>query len=155
MRHHLKIGCVLVHPDRNVLQCGSNQMHLEPKVMEVLCVLADAPNEVISRDSLLNLVWRDAYASDECLTRTVSMLRRAFRQLGCDGYIETVPKRGYLLTAAVATVATPEEGPLGPPSGWRAYLPWGNSRRTAAIFALSISLVAITSVLTVKLIGGF
>ena len=155
MRHQLKIGCVVVHADRNILQCGSIQVRLEPKVMEVLCVLAEAPNEVISRDSLLNLVWRDAYASDECLTRTISMLRRAFRFLGCDDYIQTVPKRGYLLTAVVERPAAPIEDQRRVLAGWRAYLPWDDRRRMLTVIALSISLVALTSALSLRLIGDF
>jgi DNA-binding winged helix-turn-helix (wHTH) protein/tetratricopeptide (TPR) repeat protein len=76
---------------------------LSPKAMQVLALLAARPGVVISRDDFLDQVWPDVTVSEEVLTQAVTELRR---KLGDDPraprYIETVPKAGYRLIAAVA-----------------------------------------------------
>jgi TolB-like protein len=66
--------------------------------MDVLVCLAEHPNELVSRDELLDTVWSGSTASDEQLTRAIGELRRALNDdRGDPKYIETVPKRGYRL----------------------------------------------------------
>lgn len=76
--------------------------HLEPKVMDVLVLLAEHANELVPREQLLDAVWAGHAAADQLLTRAISELRRALRDdRDAPRYIETVPKRGYRLTATV------------------------------------------------------
>jgi TolB-like protein/Flp pilus assembly protein TadD len=71
-------------------------------VMDVLCALAQQPGEMLSRDSLISLIWYFNPSADESLTRAISILRKVFRA-DSEGqpYIETVWKRGYRLLAPV------------------------------------------------------
>ena len=79
--------------------------HLEPKVMDVLTCLARHPNELVSREQLLDSVWNGQSASDELLTRAISGLRHALHDARSDPkYIETIPKRGYRLLGDIQTV---------------------------------------------------
>src|SRR5688572_3291261 len=70
--------------------------------MEVLMLLAEHADRVVSREELLHAVWPGVVVGDEALTQSVIKLRRA---LGDDSrspsYIETIPKRGYRLIAPV------------------------------------------------------
>ena len=76
---------------------------MEPKVMCLLQVLVNNAGAVVTRAELLDQVWREGYGSDESLSRAVSLLRKAFGEVrGGKHYIETVPKRGYRLTADVS-----------------------------------------------------
>jgi len=73
--------------------------------MEVLVCLAEHAGEAVAKEKLLQTVWPDTFVSDDVLKRSVSELRRVF---GDDAHeskvIETIPKRGYRLVAAVKPV---------------------------------------------------
>lgn len=92
-----RIGCIDVFSDRNELVAKGKTLRLEPKVMGVLCALADAGNEVVSREALLDQVWSDYNTADERLTRTISELRKLISEVDCKPYIQTIPKCGYRL----------------------------------------------------------
>lgn len=78
------------------------EVHLEPKVMQVLEYLARTPGQVVERDTLLNGIWEGRAFSDEPLSRCVFELRRALGDSAKDPrYIETIPKSGYRLIATV------------------------------------------------------
>lgn len=85
---------------------------LDPKVVDVLLVLARRPGQVVPREELLALAWPDGTASDEMLSRCIYELRRQLSLAGNDeqlkALIETVPKRGYRLNARIAV---PEPAP--------------------------------------------
>jgi DNA-binding winged helix-turn-helix (wHTH) protein len=78
--------------------------HLEPKVMQVLVHLASHPNEVLSKDRLLEAVWHNTFVGDDVLVRCISEIRYVF---GDDPkssrVIQTIPKGGYRLIATVTT----------------------------------------------------
>ena len=64
--------------------------------MSVLCMLAHAQGQVIARDDLLDAVWDTLEVTEQVLTRTISLLRKAFKQLAPDvPLIQTVSKSGY------------------------------------------------------------
>lgn len=75
---------------------------LEPRVSDVLRLLADHPGEVVSRAHLFDRVWKDRVVVDEALTRAISRIRVALGDAGSPRrYVETLPKRGYRLIASV------------------------------------------------------
>lgn len=75
---------------------------LEPKAFEALIFLLERRGRLVTKDELLDGVWKDAFVTPNALTRIVAQLRRA---LGEDAraarYIETVPTRGYRFIAEV------------------------------------------------------
>lgn len=92
----------LVEADLNRVSRGGEVRSVEPKVIEVLCRLAASAGELVTRETLLQEVWRGRVVVDQVLTRAVGELRTL---LGDDPQhpriIETVPRRGYRLLAAV------------------------------------------------------
>jgi TolB-like protein/DNA-binding winged helix-turn-helix (wHTH) protein len=104
-RSEFRIGALLVEPDQNCISDGADRHRLEPKVMEVLCALADRPGEVISRQELIDQVWGVEHGADESLTRAISLLRSVLNtDKDLHSVIETIPKRGYRLAAEIAEV---------------------------------------------------
>ena len=86
----------------SVIGPDGTEHHLEPKVMQVLACLAEQPNEVVSRQHLLNTVWGRRSGSDEQLTRAVGEIRRAFQDNPVNpAFVATIPKRGYRLIGSV------------------------------------------------------
>jgi DNA-binding winged helix-turn-helix (wHTH) protein len=107
-----RIGPWQVCPASNEILCGSARLHLEPKTMDVLVLLAERAGEVVPKEELLDRVWPETFVSDGTLFRVISELRRT---LGDDSraqrFVQTVPKRGYRLVAAVTFEAEmPEAG---------------------------------------------
>jgi DNA-binding winged helix-turn-helix (wHTH) protein len=96
------LGSWVVQPRLNRLAQGEVVVQLEPKLMDVLAFLAGRPGQVVSKDELIEGVWKLEFISEWVITRAVAKLRRA---LGDDAqhprYIETISKRGYRLIAPV------------------------------------------------------
>lgn len=108
----ITVGDWQVEPALNRIRRGAETVHLEPRAMDVLLLLAARPGEVISREDLLAAAWKGSVVGDDTLTQAVIKLRKA---LGDDSrapaYIETVAKRGYRLVAAVRAGETAGEAP--------------------------------------------
>lgn len=101
-------------PAAGTLTGTDHQQRLEPKVMDLLALLAAQSGRVVPRDDIMATLWPGLVVGDDSLARTVSKLRQA---LGDDAkaprYIETIAKRGYRLLAPVEFAAT--EAAAGPP----------------------------------------
>ncbi len=81
---------------------------MQPKVMEVLVFLARNAGRVVSRDEIVDTVWRGSVVTDEALTRCISELRSTFNDRKKEPkFIQTIPKRGYQLVAPTATLGEP------------------------------------------------
>ncbi len=92
----------LIQPSINRVALDGKEWRLEPKIMQVLCILAKRPNEVVSRDFLFDTVWKDTVVVDMVLTRAISELRTVFNDSPtAPRVIETIPKGGYRLIAPV------------------------------------------------------
>ena len=108
MRDDYRIGDWLIHPRINSMEKDGETVHLEPKVMRVLLVLASEPGEVVTRERLRTAVWPDVFVGDDVLIRAISELRRAFSDDPREpNVIQTVPKVGYRLITTVS-LAEPE-----------------------------------------------
>jgi len=98
------LGEWLVRPLANKLTNDDGDVHVEPKVMDVLLCLADSKHEVVTRGELIEKVWDRVVVNEEALTRTISELRTVLGDNPRDPtYIKTIPKRGYTLVANTVT----------------------------------------------------
>ena len=81
----------------------AGQRHLEPRLMKLLCYLAANQGEVLSRDELVAELWPHVIVNENSLTRAVSELRKHLTTASTQAgkLIQTVPKRGYLLSQPV------------------------------------------------------
>jgi DNA-binding winged helix-turn-helix (wHTH) protein len=104
-----RVGAWDVYPQANLLKCPEHSKTLEPKVMDVLVFLSQRQGEVVSRQQILDAVWRGAVVGDEVVSRVVSLLRT---ELGDDQknprYVKTISKRGYCLIADVILLPSNE-----------------------------------------------
>ena len=104
------LGALSVYPILGRIESGSAIEKIEPLIMDVLTFLVARDGKTVLRDEFLTNIWASYDASDESLTRAVSVLRRTFRKLDPQTtYIETIPKRGYRLARAVAHDQTSTE----------------------------------------------
>jgi len=113
------VGEWQVAPPLNLLARGEEQVRLEPRVMDVLVHLAERADAVVSKEELIEHVWKGRYTTDDVLSVAIYSLRKA---LGDDArrprYVETVSRRGYRLIAPVQTataIAAPAPVPTAVP----------------------------------------
>lgn len=100
------VGRFRVYPSEHLLLGDGEPVQLEPKVMALLVYLAQNAGRTLSRAQLFEAVWPGVIVSDDTLTQAVTKLRKVFRDDARNPrYIQTVPKRGYRLCAAVEFAA--------------------------------------------------
>src|SRR5512145_1309051 len=72
------------------------------KTLDVLVVLLQHRDRIVSKDELLNRVWANTAVQENNLVRQVSSLRRALGQRPDQhDYIVTIPGHGYRFVAGV------------------------------------------------------
>lgn len=97
-----------VEPGLNRLTDGSRTVAIDPRTMDLLVCLARRAGETVSKETLLEEVWKGAFVSDGVVSKTLSALRQA---LGDDAaaptFILTVPRRGYRFVAPIDALSVP------------------------------------------------
>lgn len=105
------VGDWHVHAGTNTIERLGRSIHLPPRIVDLLCFLAENAGEVVSRDRLVAAVWESENISDQAITQCVSELRKFLRddrsETDTPNYIQTVPKRGYRLVCPVSAEAAP------------------------------------------------
>lgn len=100
------IGDWRVDPALDEIRCGDRGVKLEPRMMRLLCCLAERPGEVVSVDTLLDRVWTGVVVGQSSVYQAVAHLRRVLGDTEAESrYIATVPRKGYRLVAAVRSEA--------------------------------------------------
>jgi DNA-binding winged helix-turn-helix (wHTH) protein len=92
-----RLGEVTVSPSRRILSGSQGTVELQPRVMQVLVVLAEHPGQVISRETLFERCWGDVYVGDDSLNRVIAVLRKVAAEAGATFEIETIARTGYRL----------------------------------------------------------
>lgn len=91
------------------LRVGGELRRVEPQVFDLLCLLAENPGRLLSRDELIEQVWAGRIVSDATVSARINAARKA---VGDDGarqeVIRTVPRRGIKFVVEVER-ALPEE----------------------------------------------
>ncbi len=80
---------------------GGKAVSISPKALEALILLIEKQNEIVSRDELLDTVWKDTFVEEGNINYTISLLRKT---LGNKDLIQTVPRRGYRFVGEVREI---------------------------------------------------
>jgi DNA-binding winged helix-turn-helix (wHTH) protein len=108
---------------------AGRRIDLAPRDFAVLAFLAANAGRLVTKDELLDAVWRHRFVSQSVLKAVVSRLRGSLRDTaGQPRYIETVTRRGYRFVARVT--ASPPPPPTAEPAAPRR--PAGGGLLTAA-----------------------
>ena len=118
-----QLGELTIDPMAGEVSGAAGREKLDPKVMDVLVMLAQHAGQVVLREDLLARLWPNTVVTDDALSRCIYELRRQLPQAGGDeryrAMIETVPKRGYRLNGEI-TLTRPQAGT----PGLRVWLDW-------------------------------
>ncbi|MBH3137836.1 winged helix-turn-helix domain-containing protein [Serratia marcescens] len=98
------------HEDRSELMAINDDVppqQLTATLNRLLSALVRNNNLVLSRETLLSQVWEahGQVASGNNLNNTISILRKMFAALGEDNIIITLPRQGFMFTAATLKTA--------------------------------------------------
>jgi len=127
-----RIGDWRLYPSLHEVRRGGEVVRLEPKAVALLVRLAERAGRMVSREELLDRVWPGVVVGDDSLTQVVIKLRKALgNQPRHPAYIQTIPKQGYRLIAAIEA---PESEPEATAPGT------AGSRRAGTARALSQSM---------------
>src|SRR6516225_12204499 len=90
---------------RGVLTRNGQEVALRPKSFEALTYLVERHGQLVTKSTLIEVVWPDTAVGDNSLAQCLFDIRRA---LGDDSQqlIRTVARRGYVFTAPVSTQIT-------------------------------------------------
>jgi len=101
------VGDWLVKLDGSSIQNKHQHRDLDSKVMQLLVYLMNNRERVVSRNELLDQLWKNQAVADDVLNVAMSSLRKA---LGDDFktpiYIKTLPRKGYQLIAPVKAISS-------------------------------------------------
>jgi len=114
-----RLGSKTIWPQQGRVESPAGTLRLEPRVMDLLVYLAASPGQVVSRDAIIKDVWRGTMVTDDVISRSIYLIRKALSDPGDEDsqqIIQTIPKRGYRLIIDVAPLAPVlAETPLAPP----------------------------------------
>lgn len=123
-----RFGPFELDPVNFQLRDGGDVRHVEPMVFDLLHFMVRNPGRLITRDDIIESVWRGRIVSDTTISSCVKSVRKALGDSGeAQSYIRTQRGRGFQFVAdvmlpepvqqeiAIAAVAAPPEAPAGAP----------------------------------------
>ena len=109
-------GPFTLDPVKRTLRHAERPVPITAKTFDVLVVLLQHRNRIVSKDELLDLVWPDTVVQENNLVRQISSLRRALHQRPDQhDYIVTIPGHGYRFVATVHPVHATLDAPISRP----------------------------------------
>jgi len=75
---------------------------ISPKALKTLILLVEKRGEIVSRDELLEKVWKETFVEEGNINYTISLLRKTLEN---KELIRTISRRGYSFTATVKEIS--------------------------------------------------
>ena len=92
----VRFGPYRLELDRRRLTREGKEIALGSRALDVLCVLASAKGDLVTKDELMASVWPGIVVEDNTIQVHISALRKAIDDSKSgSGYVMTVPGRGY------------------------------------------------------------
>jgi len=98
-RDIVKLPGLTINYSSRITEVRGKEIYLTPKEYDLLWLLSNRPDQVFTREQLLNLIWdSDYYGSDSVVTTLVKRLREKIEiDVSNPCYIKTVHGVGYKL----------------------------------------------------------
>lgn len=104
-----EFGEFRVDKQKRVLRRGGITVPLTPKAFDVLLLLIENAGRVVTKDELMQAVWRDSFVEESNLTQTIFMVRKALDETSERRFILTVQGQGYRFLVPVSDAV--DQGP--------------------------------------------
>ncbi len=100
-----KFNKITVDTEKFIVSSNGSDKPVEPQVFNLIVFLIKNSNRIVSREELLNHVWKGRIVSDTSINNNIKSARKV---LGDDGHkqqvIKTIHSRGYQFVADLTTV---------------------------------------------------
>src|SRR3954454_16892779 len=90
-----RFGHFALDADAGMLLHGGEPALLGQRAVALLRLLLERATSPVSKDALIEAAWPGLAVEDSNLTVQIAALRRVLEQDGGNGWIETLPRRGY------------------------------------------------------------
>lgn len=89
---------LILYSDKNVLEFRGKKLELSKNEFSLLSCLVKNINKIVSRDTLLEILWNDTeFIDDNTLSVNVTRVRKKLLEMGIRDVIETKRGHGYML----------------------------------------------------------
>lgn len=104
--HFYEFGGFRLDAENHGLWLGDRLVSIAPKALELLILLIRRHGNIVSREELLETIWRDTFVEEANINYTVSQLRKILSENSQSDapFVQTVPKQGYRFVAEVKEV---------------------------------------------------
>ncbi|PSM03844.1 DNA-binding response regulator [Clostridium botulinum] len=93
-----KIGDLILYTNKSMLEFKGRKTELSKNEFSLLLYLLKNINKIVSRDTLLEILWSDTdFIDDNTLSVNVTRLRKRLEEVGITNAIETKRGQGYML----------------------------------------------------------
>ena len=97
------LGPFRLDAEAEILFRGAEPVALGKRAVALLRVLVERPGIPVSKDALMEAAWAGLTVEESNLAVQISALRRVLgEEPGGDGWIETLPRRGYRFTGPIS-----------------------------------------------------
>lgn len=104
-------NCVL-DAERHVFERDGKPVSVEPQVFDLLHLLAENPDKLVTKDQMIDAVWQGRIVSEATVSARINAARTAAGDTGRkQAVIRTIPRRGIKLVVPVEQVGEPAETP--------------------------------------------
>lgn len=149
-RSSYRFGEFLLDSDTASLRRGQQEIHLPPKSFQVLAHLIENRRRVVSKQELVEAIWKDTFVTDDALVQTITAIRRA---LGDDvenpRYVRTKPRVGYQFIAPVDDEADTGSAFAASVPVWVA--PIARSRARKFLLTIQVAYLALYAITLLRL----
>lgn len=109
--------CALDRTGRE-LRRGSETVHVEPQVFDLILLLIESRDRIVSKDELLSVIWQGRIVSESTINSRINAARRAIGDSGeRQDFIRTVARRGFRFVGEVTERETGGNGEKPTPRG--------------------------------------
>ena len=106
-----RLGTLAFDPATRQMHDGAATRTLEPRVMQVIALLAAAQGRVVGRQELFERCWGGRVVGEQAINRVMAIVRKIAAEAGDPFFVETVTKVGYRLAVNPEALAPAEDEP--------------------------------------------
>ena len=107
----------VLDPSRRELRRAGQLVPIEPQVFDLLVHLVENRDRVVTKDELIQSIWKGRAVSESALTTRINAVRKAVGDNGeSQRLIRTLPRRGFRFVGEVTCQPSPSTVPAAAPA---------------------------------------
>jgi DNA-binding winged helix-turn-helix (wHTH) protein/tetratricopeptide (TPR) repeat protein len=92
-------------PVEELLLRNGERVPLNSKSFRVLTMLVERHGHLVTKLEIIDTIWKDSFVEEGSITKAIWAVRQALEDTSKEGFIQTVPRRGYRFVFPVTIVA--------------------------------------------------